>query len=831
MPPNRLEVILSGNVRPLADAFLEAAARADDMGDRMRGAFGKGAEAAAALAQQMGNSGGPFNPEQFEAAETSLNKLGALSEANLQKVGDAAAATGEPLEGLAEAFGRFEKFGDAKSVLAFQKAIGASVPDLEKYGAAVDKNGKLLLETDRQVRAAHEAVQQFMDANFAGAMERMADPASKLAGQTNLLKQELGKASFELRDSFAPALLNVVESLRGMPEPMKAALGLTVDFAAHAGPAAAGAIQMAAGLKSLGLSLTGILGGVKTLGGLLIGYPGLLLAAAAAFQVTTAEMQKANKAAEDLLAIEEKRAATLRNNKDLIGAGAEEWKKQGKTAKDVADTIASLHDQAEEARKRGDAGAVESVNLKIAHLQQVKAAMAEEVQAHAAAETAKKQATDKALEAQEHRVADYKEKAAASFWGTAAEHLKALDAVLAGETKGSKVYEELSLQRIKLARQAATEVTKANEEGRKKDLELALAQANKVGVASKEGELKALREILAAKQLTAEEKVKIETQAAQLEVAITKEATEKKKKAEQERVKQLEETHKLAAQLASAEAGNADATISALQAKLDKGEDVLEQLTQEINKRTQLQQKAIEEKAEADKVGKSPKDKAAIDKAAHEEVAATRTKGELDVQATTDKAAKAREALAVKELEIAERTVDVKLNGLARELAAGKNVGNQLATTARERLALQEQMLTLKAKEEQVGKSLAEQALIQKKLELDLQDARTGTAQQLQAILDQGNSDSGGGGGDSSGFGGGGQDFFGEGGGGAGSIGGFGKGFGKSSLSFGGGNGAIVGLLREISTKMDKSHRVEINATRGTGDADWHLKPNRAGGL
>lgn len=730
MPPNRLEVILSGNVKPLADSFLEAAARADDLGDSLKATFGDAADAVAAFSQEMGNAGGPFSAEEFGGAAQRMQTFGAFTEEALKRAADAAAYTKQPLEGIAEAMGKFDKFQDAKSTLALQKAIGAAGEDLAKYGAKLDDNNKLLLDNERQVEDARKAIEAFMDANFAGAMERMADPAAKLAGQTNLLKQELGQASFELRDSFAPSMLSAVEAMRGLPEPLKGAVGLTIDFAANAGPAAAQALMMAAHIKTLGFSIT-------AMSGALVATVAVFASAAIGLALYTAEVQKANKAAEDLLSIEEKRAKALRENSALIGAGAEEWKKAGKTAKDVAETITALHDQAEQARARGDSAAEGRINQQIASLQAIKGKFAE-------VETAKRDETKRTQDAQkaafdaaDKAAAAYKANVSAGTYASTAEQLAALDKVLGALNKQDKLYQELAASRVKIARKAADEEVKADEEARKKKLALAEAAASKAGVNDKGAEVAALKVILAEYQLTAEERIKIETKVATEEKSIRDKAAADHKKRQEDARKQAEETAKLQQQTLAAEEKSQQATVAGLEAKLAKGEDVLAQLEAERKKLLELEEAQIRARAKSEGSGKTGSQRAEIEKAADAEVAAARKTHELDVEKTRDQVADKQRANQLAELELNEKIAKAKEDQAKRDMDAGKNTGSVWIEQMKQRLALHEQELKLKAEDAQATATPEESLRIQKQLELDLAEARRQGKEELKGANEE----------------------------------------------------------------------------------------------
>jgi ABC-type transporter Mla subunit MlaD len=132
---------ISDAVSGFASEFRDAAAAADDLADGLKGAFGDNADSVANFIQQVGTAKGVLTDGALAQAAQTLQNLGAFSEESLQRVADAAVATGKPVESLAEAFGRFEKFGDSKSILGLQKAIGAAGPELEKFGAFLARRG------------------------------------------------------------------------------------------------------------------------------------------------------------------------------------------------------------------------------------------------------------------------------------------------------------------------------------------------------------------------------------------------------------------------------------------------------------------------------------------------------------------------------------------------------------------------------------------------------------------------------------------------------------------------------------------------------------------
>ncbi len=359
---------LSDLVSGFSRGAQEAAAAADDLADGLKGAFADQADGVAAMVQALGTAKGVLTDGELAQAAQSLQNLGAFSEETLTRVANAAAFTGKSADSLAEAFGRFEKFQDAKSILALQKAIGASGPELEAFGAYLDDNGKLLVDTELRAQAAADALQRFSDGKFGGALDRMSDESARLQGELKLLQQEVGAAGHELRETLAPAGLAAVQALREMPDGVKAFVGLGADFISTGGSMAASSVELAANLKlatgGMGLAASGAkaLGlaktGLATATTALLSPLGLAIVAigalAVGFAAYTKEIQNSTKAQEDLLKIEEKRLKAYREGKDLLGKSADDLQKLGVTSQRYSLVLQGLQDAADQAGKEGN---------------------------------------------------------------------------------------------------------------------------------------------------------------------------------------------------------------------------------------------------------------------------------------------------------------------------------------------------------------------------------------------------------------------------------------------------------------------------------------------
>ncbi len=583
---------LARQVGDLAGHFTEAAAKADDLEDRLRGAFGDMAGEAAKLALEIGSTP-PFSAEDTAAAAETLQKFGLFSREMLMRIGDAAAATGQGFDGLAEQYGRFDKFGDSKSLRTLQKSLGASNQELQSFGAVLDGNGKILLDTEARIESARQAIERFTDAKFAGAMDRMADPLTKAQGQFELFKAEVGASVIELQESFGPALLAAAQNLRELPEGLKTFIGVGAEAVGIMGQTAGGAIEMAANLKLAGVSLAGVKSAASAAGAAILGLSGVALgliavmgSAAVGLALYTAELQTANKAAEDLLKIETERARWLNQSKDVYGKTAAEIKAMGKTSEDVSKAILAMQDQAEQARARGDDAAAKRHTDEIARLQGVKKELA----------------------------------------------------VTEGAKQEAVARTELSEKEAAAAKKRDDqEARKREEEARKEALEADL-HAIELGAANrsidKKAQIAGLEEVLEKHKLTADERRKIESKIAGLqgqladEAARAVEAAERKKaeaakKAEAERKKLAEKAKKDrekeaedAAKAAEKEAvdlrklreehlglqrAGVDNRIQDLERQAEAGKNVEGQLIAALRERLAIEQQAIRERADADK--------------------------------------------------------------------------------------------------------------------------------------------------------------------------------------------------------------------------------------
>ena len=563
---------LAGAVDGFRQELNRAGGDADDLRDRLAATFGDIADEKAALAEQSLTLG--FDPEQTANALVTLKKFGADSEQTLAKIQDAARFTNQSVDGLAEAFGKFEKFGDSKSLLALQKQLGVSNQDLKAFGAALDANGKPLLDTEARLQAAKTALEEYTKVNFTGAAARQADAATQLQGNLELLKREVGLNVTQFKEGFAPALNVGVNALRGMSDGTKAALGLGVEFVGMAASMGATALTAGAQLVILAGNATVMAratqaatlasNGLRTALTFLTGPVGILVTLTASlalgFAAYTAELEKANAAAEDLIAIEEKRAKGLKENQDIVGKSAEELQKMGKSTRDVGNVILGLNDQVQAARNTGNTDLAAKIAGQIAQLRVERSRLAE------------------------------------------------IQAGIAADKKGS-VEDPSAKEQAKLDKQAAKDKKIADKEAetaRKAEVTSQLGAVKEAAAARKldlEGQISAFQQILNQANLNNKEKAALSLQIAQLQGRLRAEETAEQKKAEATR---------------TAEAKKADRERTA-EAKKEASERAREVKKAEAAAKSEAKKDDSQEKADTGKIQALAKEKASAEKKAIDE--------------------------------------------------------------------------------------------------------------------------------------------------------------------------------------------------------------------
>jgi hypothetical protein len=689
---------LGKNVRQLAQDCAEAAERADDLRDGLNGAFRDSAPQVASFIEQIGTAKGVLSDDSLAAAAKTLQNLGAFSEASLTQVADAAVATGKSVEGLAEAFGRFNKFADAKSVLGYQKAIGASAEELRALGATIDDNDKLLVDNEERLNAAREALQKFSDTKFSGALDAVSDDSAKLSGEMELLRREVGAATFSIKENLDSALLPFVQGLRDASPEVKAVAGVTAELASGAGSAVPQIVAMASQLKILGVTVSATVGSLAAM-------VAIVAAAAAGFAIYINELNKTNAAEETFLQQQEKTARALAENKGLIGKSAEELKKMGKSSKDLVPILQGLQDQLQQARDVDpNSAATKGLEAKIKEFKKTKDDLAR-------IDLTTKKANEP---------------------GKVEKSVKEQAAIDEKARKEKKAAEE----KDKRERETAAE------KARKETLDAALDEIKQKAAAreiDKAQEIAALQEVLKTAKATASEKRDIQQQIANLTgQIIDKEASDNKArsdKAKQQAEKDAEQLRGVKKAGFDQQIKDAELALKRLDEEEKRGADVTIKRQAELAKKVAAEKANIDLQAEADKAKTTSGDlKAKITKQA------TGDKNTVDqaAAAEADKISKERKDSELKDrqeeldfnLEIQQKKVDA-LKQLAE---AGAVSSQQVKTALEQQLAIQLELI-----EAQKQAALAATtdptkiAQANKRAEIQVAEAKAATRKEIEA--------------------------------------------------------------------------------------------------
>jgi len=573
---------LAGAVDGVRQEFNRAGGEADDLRDRLSATFGDLADEKAKLAEDQLKLG--FDADSTANALITLKKFGADTEDTLKRLQDAARFTNTDIASLADSFGRFEKFGDAKSLKALQKELGISNQDLERFGAKLDAAGKPLLDTEARVKAAAQALRDYQAANFAGAAERQADAATRVAGEMEALRREIGLNVTSFKESFAPAILTVVQNMRGLSDGTKAAIGFGAEFVGVAASMAASALQVGSQLvllsqnatvanvatkaltistSALRVAMSALATPIGIVGTALVGL-GLLANA------TINEFKNLYTETDKLTKIDADRLKLGAQNKDVIGKTAAEIKAMGKNSKDVANEILALQDKVQNAVNSGDTSRAEKTRQQIRDLKLVQRDL-EELNKPAAP--------------------------AGSIDDPSAKE----------KAKAAKEAEKERKRQAAEDKKAAAEEEKARKDALDKQLDLVKQQAA-AGEITKAQQIDGLRDVLNNAKVTAAERRTIEIQIAQLQGQIRKEETANAAAEDRKRTAEAKaEAAKRGREAAKAEA---DAKRAA-KADDSQGKADLAQIERLATEKASAEKSAIDKQIQ----GLDPaKDKATIDK-------------------------------------------------------------------------------------------------------------------------------------------------------------------------------------------------------------------------
>lgn len=691
---------LGKGIRQLAADCAEAAERADDLRDGLNGAFRDAAPDVANFVESLGTAKGVLSDDSLAQAAKTLQNFGVFTKENLTILADAAAATGKPVDGLAESFARFQKLGDAKSIKALQKAFGASTVDLQNFGAVLDKDNELLVDTPERIEAARAAIEKFSSTKFGGALDAVSDDSAKLTGELELLKRELGATTFSLKENLDSALLPFVQGLREASPEIKGFVGVTAELASGAGSAAPQIIAMAAQLKILGVTISAAAASAVALAA-------ILGSAALGLALYTNELNKTNKAQEDFLAGQEKAARALANNKNLVGQSAEDLKKLGKSSKDLIPIMQGLQDQLAQARDVDpNSAATKGLEQKIRDFKKTKDDLA--------------------------RLELEQKKNETPQTGRVEVSVKEQNAAAEKARREQKAKDE------KDARDKKT----AAENARKESLNIALDEIKQKAAAreiDKAQEIAALQDVINRKIATASEERDIQQQIANLTGQIVdKQAAEDKArsdKAKQQAKADAEQLRSVKKAGLDQQIKDAEIALKQLDEQEKRGADVTIKRQAELAKKVAAEKAKIDLQAEADKAKTTSGDlKAKITKQA------TGDKATVDkaAAAEADKISKDRKDTELKDrqeeldfnLEIQQKKVDA-----LKQLAEAGSVSSQQVKTALEQqLAIQLQLI--EAQKQQALAATSDPTKIaqaNKRAEIQIAEAKAATRKEIEA--------------------------------------------------------------------------------------------------
>lgn len=667
-----------------------------------------------------------------------------IAKAELVKFGAAAKSDGsidtsqlEKLQGALEAI-ITSKFGDAMGQQS--QTLNGALSNLN------DSIGQLQAALGAELvpmfTGAARALTEFVS-GFQGLSPAMKSMISQLAvGVTGLAA--LGATLSGLVAVFGPLVAGFVALRQVMAA--SAAAKVAAAAAAQAAAVAEGELAVAGGAAaaSQGL-LTGAMGALRAaiIASPLGAFAVVLGLVSAALVAYTDHLSNATVEQERKITVSERAQKHYRDERDAVQQAAEAlreygsateaasnkvadlFRKGGKTELDATKAIAGLMDQLRtmEEQGQGDSPAAQKLRDEIDLLRKVRVQV-EGLQDAKDAAAAKEAAANKQRQADTNQLlTQYKEMSQHGVFKDDREQLAALDKVLAAIGKQHSEFKNLSYDRVKLARKAAEEETKAAEKGREDRLAAEMHYINLVtGSAAKDIQkrIQLMRSLLAGTLLNKEERRKVEIDLQREVDSLEKAQADARKKRDEEKRKKDEDSARTRVKAAEAERKGADSVLQSLQAQYDKGEPVLAQLERQIALRDQLDARLEREKAKQEGLGKSAGQRAAINAAAEAEIDARKRQSALEVEKLRETAAKRDAGDMAARADLALEQKKIEEEALRQRLSAGEKVGSQLKQQVNDRQAAERESLLLKASQDAIGASAEERSRIRRDLEIDL---------------------------------------------------------------------------------------------------------------
>ena len=596
-------------------------------------------------------------------------------------------------------------------------------------------------------------------------------------------------ASVEIAAGYEAEWAAAVQATAGVE-----ALAIAEGQAAAAGVVAAeGAAAAAVGFEGMAVAATtagaaGQAAGVGMLAALGPLAPVLLAIGAIATGVALVIANKMSKAADEAEKVfnkAEKQAEGFRHVRDAVIEASDALREYGgdveaasdrvlanlrKTRASSKDAIAAmlkLRKEAAEARDRGEDALSKRLRDRATAIELAVRQYAQEEKALNAAAKAQQEWAEKAAVAFE----SFKEDISEVVDATAAmkrDQLTALDAIIEHLDKTSKEYKAATKLRIKLSK----EVIKLEKEEAIRSIEARVKREEAAGRDVTAARVKTIRDILKISSLSAKEREEYEINLVEAEKALQDRRVEITRSAAGQRLEIEQQAAENIASLSETE-------ISALEKKLEKGEDV----SRQIEKQIQLRQKAAEESARLaaeeekaaakakfqDEVKKDPgrrkelaqqlaDELTSIEQTYQANLKSIRQKGSDDLEELSNKAKTIKLQQTIEEVKLEQKAADQRIEIRRRELDEAekllKDRQDRGQTVSKDELLKQaqvrakfeneasktqldykERLLKLGAKLSSVGKGEAEQKIISAEAELDITDEKAKQAQAAKEVV------------------------------------------------------------------------------------------------
>lgn len=552
---------------------------------------------------------GLVDTEQLVQATKRMEILGAASEKNLQRLTKAAILAGESVDDLADDFG--EALADVNSGVVdpaifdtLRAKIGAGTKELQKYGAVLDSNDKLLTRNRDELKKAQDALLAYIDTNerFNGIAERAADNQSRLANETAKLTDAIGEQVAEFKELSAGALLPLVERLNKTSDTFKGVVGVGAQVGSTMASVGAQTLEVAAFAKILGLDLVALAGKGKALvgtltavsgataamtAGLALGAAGLVAITKTAYDYSKA-LEEAAKSADQLA---ETQARIIQQRKDvtsLIGKSVDAILTEAKalkTSRDAQELLsAAIVAKIIERQKLEDEGrkeAAQRVDLDIRQLSRERAEYSKLSNAIEANAKRQADAERERYQASLEAFRNWKLEVSRGVFDGEKAALKDLDSIiggLSGDALQEAVAERKKLRATILDDEVAALKARVEAEG------LSAKQSDRI-----------LDGLLAKYGAGAEAKKKIETDFDAFQEGIQKKAAARAQKFADQEVALRQRSLNL-------QKSEVDSAVSNLERRLERGEDVTDQLKAQLEKRTELLKSLADEAAAVAKV-------------------------------------------------------------------------------------------------------------------------------------------------------------------------------------------------------------------------------------